>query len=180
MFRREGYERSQGYGAIPLSVVDDVSVAAVVEKENAKGDFVWGQGYVEVDWYKTPLELLKGTRKHLFAGMDFNLITVGLISIVAFLFYIFPVLGVFITEGYTQVLFIGAIFVRLLMFQWQSFRVGGNFYMPVYALLTYPFTIISIWYSVFHVIRQGGVEWLGKLYTIEELKSTSSAPLKED
>jgi len=170
MIRRSFYYNFEGHRPIRLCPVDDVLLGRMAKASGGKCDCLFGGRFVSVDWYQSVGEMVRGLRKNTFALVDYRL-DLFLAGIAAFIcFQILPLWGLFLADGFSRIL-CGAITAVNFLAMVLAVRA---FEMDFRCLRWFPVTpyikLYIIWHAVSATLIQGGIDWRGTFYSLEELK----------
>lgn len=174
LVRRDAYARLGTHEAISLRPDDDLRLGQRLKRLGMKQFALIGAPFVEVAWYRTLGEAVRGLEKNTFAGLEYS-VPMVLFAIVGLLgLLVVPYIAVFFLSGLAFWFCLGAIVAQLATYvasnEWQGPRslllaIG----MPVAAVL-FTYTIArSAWLTV----RQGGIYWRDTFYPLAELRAQS-------
>jgi len=170
LVRATAYRAIGGHEKLRLRPDDDVKLGKVLKEAGLQPDFVLASEHLEVEWYTSVGELIRGLEKNTFAGADYRCSVV--LFAIAFLIvcYILPFVAVFVAPWPANVLFAAASGIYL-GFAARSCRANGQpgvlgILFPVGVLL---FAMIQLRTMILN-LRQGGIRWRDTFYSLEELK----------
>ena len=198
---KKAYDAAGGYEAIKLEVVDDVYLAMHTKAHHIqrsipiKATFVWGVDLVQVDWYRSLAQLCRGTQKHLFAGIGYNVVNAFALTVVGGIYYLLPqvlfvmsvsalwfVDATWFGMSHTQVCWVFALssmylLVNVAFLKWMSIQafklkvddIGTHVFALMASLFAQLYGLFALWYSTITVLRDGGVQWAGTLYPLKQL-----------
>ena len=170
LLRRATYEAVGGHTNIALRPDDDLMLGKLVKRAGFQQNVVFAADLMQVEWYRSVKEAVRGLNKNAFAGLNYSLPLVLLVAGTLVITHIFPFFTVFFTAGWTQVVY--ALVLLNIVF---IYMVGHHFtkLSPVYVLL-HPFGTAILVYatleSTFKALRQGGIRWRGTFYPLRELR----------
>jgi cellulose synthase/poly-beta-1,6-N-acetylglucosamine synthase-like glycosyltransferase len=171
LVRREAYFAAGGHTAIAMRPDDDVKLGKLLKCRGYRSQFANGIGLILVPWYASLGELIRGLEKNAFSGVDYRLSITILSSVVAVLFNLLPFLGVFVTVGWTRMLFAVAVTSMLIIGGGTAlelrFRPWVVLLMPVCILL---FIYIQ-WRATILTLYYRGIRWRDTFYPLDELKA---------
>jgi uncharacterized membrane protein (UPF0136 family) len=132
---------------------------------------MFGDGMMHVEWYSTLREMVDGLMKNSFSGVGYSVAASVASGIVLLLVTVWPVAGMLLTRGATQVLNL-AIVAALLLITTDSNRFHG---LPRWHALGLPlggilFTYI-LWKATLKTLWEGGIRWRGTHYPLDLLKA---------
>ncbi|RWX51845.1 Glycosyltransferase, catalytic subunit of cellulose synthase and poly-beta-1,6-N-acetylglucosamine synthase [Candidatus Electrothrix marina] len=170
MIRRSFYHSFGGHRPIRLCPADDVLLGRMAKASGGRCDCLNGGRFVSVEWYQSVGEMVRGLRKNTFALVDYRL-DLLLAGVAAFTcFQILPLWGLFLADGFSCIL-CGAITAVNFLAMVLAVRA---FEMDFRCLCWFPVTpyikLYIIWHAVSATLIQGGIDWRGTFYSLEELK----------
>lgn len=171
LVRAEAYKRMGTHRAIAMRPDDDVKLGKLVKKNGFASDFVIGADHVSVEWYHSLAEVVRGLRKNGFAGLDYRISLVLFATVMMLTFCVWPFVAVFLTAGWTQVLYAIAVALLLLLYVGAALGQGVG---PWNALL-FPFACLLVlfvmWNATVYALRNNGIEWRDTHYPLDELRA---------
>jgi glycosyltransferase involved in cell wall biosynthesis len=171
LVRAEPYRRMGTHRAIAMRPDDDVKLGKLVKKNGFRSDFVIGAEHVSVEWYHSLAEVIHGLRKNGFAGVDYRLSLVLFATVSMLLFFIGPFAAVFVTEGWTRVLYGVAVGLMLVMHA-AAARAQRT---PMWTALFFPLAcvlfLVVVWNATIYALWNRGIEWRGTHYPLDELRA---------
>lgn len=171
LVRKSTYNEVGRYEAVAMKIIDDVSFGELIVDKGYKQQYGRsGTGLIVVNWYDTLSEIFKGFEKNQFAAMKFNVALTLSAGLFILLINVYPFVGLFLGPTWARTLCGVSILSWFTVYNnmAKDFNISRSFILfhPISAL----FSIGAVLNSMFKTLRQGGVEWRGKLYSIEELK----------
>ena len=171
LLRRSAYEAVGGHVPIALRPDDDLMLGKLVKRAGFRQAVVFAADLMQVEWYGSVKEAVRGLNKNAFAGLGYSLPLVLLVAGTLVITHILPFFTVFFTAGWTQL-----VYVLVLLNITFIYMVGHRFtkLSPVYALLHPLGTAILVYAtleSAFRALGQGGIFWRGTFYPLGELKN---------
>jgi glycosyltransferase involved in cell wall biosynthesis len=171
LVRADTYRRIGTHQAIAMRPDDDLKLGKLVKKNGGVQEMVIGAELVSVEWYHSVREAVRGLRKNGFAGLDYRLWLVVAVTLAHLLFFIWPFAAVWVTDGWTQVLYGVAVGILLLMYAGSAAAQGS----PVWHGVLWPFAsamfIFVVWNATLYALVNRGIEWRGTHYPLDELKA---------
>jgi cellulose synthase/poly-beta-1,6-N-acetylglucosamine synthase-like glycosyltransferase len=171
LVRADAYRRMGTHQAIAMRPDDDVKLGKLVKKNGFRSDFVIGAEHVSVEWYHSLAEVVRGLRKNGFAGVDYRLSVVLFATLSMLLFFIWPFVAVWVTEGWTRVLYGVAVGLMLLLYvgaaRAQRTPVWYGVLWPVACVLF----LVVMWNATVYALWNRGIEWRGTHYPLDELRA---------
>jgi hypothetical protein len=170
LVRRTVYRQTGGHETIRLRPDDDVKLGKIIKQAGFRQDLAYAPDFLEVEWYASLGEVVRGLEKNAFSGADYNIPLVLLGVLVHGSCSIFPFLAIFLTGGVVQAIYLATVSLILLTVA-DSARFHGS--RPWYAL-GYPLMSILFLYILLRTmllnLLQGGIRWRGTFYSLKELK----------
>jgi hypothetical protein len=171
LVRADTYRRIGTHQAIAMRPDDDLKLGKLLKKNGGAQEMVIGAELVSVEWYHSVREAVRGLRKNGFAGVDYRLSMIVLATVMHLLFFIWPFVAVWVTDGWTRGLYGIAIGLMLLMFAGSAAAQGS----PVWHAVLWPVAsamfIYVIWNATVYALVNRGIEWRGTHYPLDELKA---------
>lgn len=171
LVRADTYRRIGTHRAIAMRPDDDLKLGKLVKKNGGVQEMVIGAEMVSVEWYHSVREAVRGLRKNGFAGVDYRMSLVIFATVSHLLFFIWPFIAVWVTDGWTQALYAVAIGILLLMYAGSAAAQGS----PVWHGILWPVAsamfIFVVWNATIYALVNRGIEWRGTHYPLDELKA---------
>ncbi|MDH3349162.1 MAG: glycosyltransferase family 2 protein [Desulfobulbaceae bacterium] len=170
MVKRSVYQAIGGHESIKMHPIDDVMLGKKIKQNGYHQECLLGFDFVAVHWYETPLAMINGLMKNMFAVFRFRLAPAMMAVVLIFLINIMPLWGAVFAQGTAQQLFIASMVMHCLAFVQGGRAMGvvvGNF---LYSLLTPYITIFIVLRATFVTLKNGGINWRGTHYPLEQLR----------
>ncbi|MCU1271834.1 MAG: glycosyl transferase, family 2 [Acidobacteriaceae bacterium] len=170
LVRRQVYEAVGTYEALRFEVVDDMKLGKVIKNAGFRQRNVLGGDLLEIHWAQGALGVVRNLTKNFFAVMSFQWWrAIGFCFAAAFL-NIMPFAGVFLAHGWAVVPYVVALgCIFFLYFGMSLFSDVRPWYVLLHPVGTLLF-IYTMLRSMFFVVQNGGVEWRGTVYPLDELR----------
>jgi len=172
LVRREAYVAAGTHYAIRMRPDDDMKLAKLLKREGFKQDVASGTGLVRVEWHQSVRGALRGLSKSIFPVVDYRLDQAALATFALPLTNVFPFAGVLLTRGATRA-FCGlnvALILLIYAYQERYKGLGAALLHGVLHPLSVSFFVYAILRSTCTILVNGGVEWRGTRYPLEQLK----------
>lgn len=170
LVRKTAYLKAGGHAAIPLAVLDDVTLGRLIKESGGLQDALFGQGLVAVEWYRSTRELANGMKKNIFAAFDYRLSQLMIVTLLMFFLRIWPWIGLIATDDTTWALNAATVLVQLAMYvdmlRASSWSYRCLVFAPVVALVE----LVIWWRGSMWTLMRGGIEWRGTRYSLKELR----------
>lgn len=167
----EVYRRIGTHRAIAMRPDDDMKLGKLVKKAGLSQDFVIGAELISVEWYHSVAETVRGLRKNGFAGIDYRISMVFFATVSVLLLFVWPFVALFVTGGWTRILYGLVVVLLLAMFGGMAREQGVRWWyggaLPVAALLF----LFVVWNAMLYALLRGGIEWRGTHYPLDELRA---------
>jgi cellulose synthase/poly-beta-1,6-N-acetylglucosamine synthase-like glycosyltransferase len=178
LVRRSAYVGIGTHEAISLRPDDDLRLGMRLKRMGFRQEVMDGQGMIQVEWYTSLWEAIRGLEKNTFAGMNYSLpATVG--SIIALLvIMVWPFVALFLAKGPALWFYVSAILLQWGLFLVTNQQMGTKHalrYLPIYPVsaLLFAFTVAR---ALFLTISRGGITWRGTFYPLSLLRSQTGLP----
>ncbi len=173
LLRRSVYKAVGGHTPIALRPDDDMMLGKLVKRAGLRQRVVFATELMQVEWYTSVREAVQGLNKNAFAGLSYSLPLVLLVTGTLLVTHIFPFFAVFLTAGWTQLVY-ALVLLNILLVYALGIRLTKL--SPVYAALHPLGTAILVYAtleSAFKALGQGGIRWRGTFYSLEALKKNT-------
>jgi hypothetical protein len=171
LVRTAAYRKSGAHQAIAMCPVDDIMLGKLIKTKGFRQELLWSHGLIQVSWYHSVSEMIKGTRKNTFAIFDFSLLKVVGITIFQVMFAIWPLLSFFVASGPTVLLNGFVIVTRLICFGDSARRANIKPWYAAWSLISAYIYLYIVWSSALTTLFQQGIYWRGTFYSLKELKT---------
>jgi hypothetical protein len=171
LVKRAAYEASPGFEWLRLEIIDDGGLAYMLKKCGAKIGVLSGLGEIELEWYPSVWQFVRGLEKNTFSVFQFSYLAVLFNALVVW----FVWWGVFLApviSGDPRAMGLMALCLaiyfasaypglkKLLPFHWSAALFG--------PLVQGLFPLISLRAAFLFLVR-GGIYWRGTFYSHDEL-----------
>ncbi len=107
----DAYKKIGTHQRIAMRPDDDIMLGRLVKKNHLRQDVLNGIGMINIEWYASFGEMVRGLEKNAFAGLNYSLPFVELTCLCLFTFLVFPLPAVFLTTGAAIILTVLALAV---------------------------------------------------------------------
>ena len=170
MVRRSVYEKIGTYERMRLAVIDDIKLGEIIKNSGFAQRNAIGHGLVTLHWASGAFGILHNLTKNFFAQMRFSLLLAFLGAVFTLIVNWLPFVGTFLAHGWSRAPFIVALFAIMLMYV----NLHSEGYLRTYYFFLHPIAALLLVYAVlrsaFITLKNGGIEWRGTKYSLEELK----------
>jgi glycosyltransferase involved in cell wall biosynthesis len=170
LVRRSTYEAVGTYERLRFEVVDDMKLGKVIKNAGFRQRVVFGDNLIEIRWARGARGVINNLTKNFFAVLSFQIWRALLACAAMAILNLLPFVGVLLAPGWARgpyALALGSIFL-LYTGLWRQVEIR-----PWYFLLHPVSTVLFIYTmlrSMIFTLWQGGVEWRGTLYPLDELR----------
>lgn len=171
LVRADTYRRVGTHQAIAMRPDDDLKLGKLIKKNGGVQEMAIGAELVSVEWYHSVREAVRGLRKNGFAGVDYRISMVIAATVAHLLFFIWPFIAVWMTDGPTRILYAVAIGILLLMYAGSAAAQGSPVWHGVLWPLASAMFIFVVWNATIYALVNRGIEWRGTHYPLDELKA---------
>jgi cellulose synthase/poly-beta-1,6-N-acetylglucosamine synthase-like glycosyltransferase len=170
LVRRTVYQAIGTYEALRFEVVDDMKLGKVIKNAGFRQRVALGDNLIEIRWARGARGVVRNLTKNLFAVLSFQawrtLLACGGLAILN----LAPFFGTLVASGWARVPYaaaLGCIFFLYLGI-WRRVEIHPAYFLlhPI-ATVLFIYTLLR---SMFLTFWQGGVEWRGTRYGLDELR----------
>ncbi|MGA7922001.1 MAG: glycosyltransferase family 2 protein [Candidatus Acidiferrales bacterium] len=170
LIRRSVYEKIDAHRRLAMEVVDDVKLGKLVKEAGFRSGIAKAGTAVSVYWHSGVRNIVRGTTKNFFATTGFRLWLVCIQILGLFVLSVLPWVALPFVHGWARAFASVAVVCSVLAEGGVAWELDIS---PIYAL-THPIgALLFAWMltrSTIVTLRQGGIEWRGTFYPLEELK----------
>ncbi|MBM4000754.1 MAG: glycosyltransferase family 2 protein [Planctomycetes bacterium] len=171
LIRAASYREIGGHRPIALRPDDDVKLGHLLKLRGKTQDLVDGVGLIEVPWYASVREVVRGLEKNVFAGVDYRIGVIVGSSVTSLLFNVAPFIMVFASRGPAWWMFFASVLLAVATCAAIAvparMRIAASLGFPIAALM---FIFIQ-WRTMALTLIQGGIRWRDTFYPLSELKA---------
>ncbi len=170
LLKREVYEAVGTHQKIALRPDDDMKLGKLVKRAGYKQEAVFAPELMQVEWYTSLREAVRGLNKNAFAGLNYSL-PLALLGVAGlFATNVFPFIAVFFTHGLERVLFGCSVLIAFAIYALNE-RLSK---LPVWYAALHPFGVTVLCYATLEAaakaLWRGSVSWRGTRYSLAELR----------
>jgi len=170
LVRRSTYEAIGTYERLRFEVVDDMKLGKVIKNAGFRQRVVFGDNLIEIRWAQGARGVVDNLTKNFFAVMSFQIWRALLGCAGMAILNLMPFIGLLFAPGWARVPYAVAISSVFLLYTgiWRQVEIHPWYFLlhPVSTLL-FIYTMLR---SMFITLWNGGVEWRGTFYPLEELR----------
>ncbi|MBM4186027.1 MAG: glycosyltransferase [Gemmatimonadetes bacterium] len=171
LVRRTTYQELGGHSRIAMRPDDDMKLGKIIKAAGYRSDCLMGAGPLEVEWYHSLGQMIRGLEKNMFAGIDYNVALSVVGGLTQLCFGVVPVAGLAVTGGETRLLF-GLQIAVLITTLWRLAREAD---IRPWSVLLFPVVVLLfvfiMWRTMLLNLVHGGLQWRGTFYSLRELKA---------
>jgi len=170
MVRRSAFDALGGMRPLRMEVVEDMKLGKLIKKHGLKQVAAFGDGLLTIHWARGAWGIVRNLRKNTFAFLGFNWLLTLLAIVGLCLVHLGLYMGIIFAPGWSKIGFaIGLLSLAL-------FYVGIHRHLkisPIYFFLHPLSTLmmcLALAQSAYFTLKNGGIEWRGTRYPLEDLK----------
>ena len=171
LVRASAYRAIDGHSTFAMHPIDDIMLGKFLKQRGFSQDFLFGQDFVQIEWYATVRGFINGVMKNTFALYQFNVMKVLLGILFLILFNVLPFWAFFFTTGITRALFGAAVIVRILLYVNVFLETKMPPWYSAWSLVTPYINIYIAAKATITTIVNKGITWRGTYYPLDELKA---------
>ena len=171
MVKRTVYQAIGGHEGIRMHPIDDVMLGKKIKRAGYRQDCMLGFDFVAVHWYDTPIAMINGLMKNMFSVFCFRISPILPVIVLVVLVNILPCWGLLLaTDSTTRLIFFLAVILHCLTFIRGGQAMGVENAHALYGLLPPYITVYIILRATYITVKNGGIDWRGTHYSLEELR----------
>ena len=171
MFKREVFEKTEGFSWLRMEIVDDMGVGRMLRDAGARQGFFFAFDQLELEWYGSLRNMIDGLEKNGIAVLaHYSYLRGFAIPVIWAIIFFGPILGLFSSFLTVQAVSTAAIISTVPL----NIASARKLERPVSTFL---FSLIGVWImnyalmrSTYMCAKRGGVAWRGVTYSVEELR----------
>jgi hypothetical protein len=153
-----------------MSIMDDMDLGRLVKKCRYHQRCAFGSNLARIHWAQGAMGVVRNVTKNFFAYMQFNPWIAIATACALLLLNVWPFIAVFFSADWTTVGYVVALVSIFAIYAGMAPRSGiGPWYFFTHPIAASLFAYAVV-LSAVTTVRQGGVEWRGTLYSLEELR----------
>jgi hypothetical protein len=171
LVRRDVYRAVGGHTRIRMRPDDDLKLGKIIKESGATQELINAAGMLEVTWYPTVREFVRGLEKNTFSSLEYNTPLTLLVCAGAVAVHIWPSAAIFVSRGLERILWRGVVALQTLLLGAIAREAGdtpllGLGYPVAASIFTYTITAATL-----KTLLRGGIDWRGTHYSLEELRA---------
>lgn len=175
LVRRSAYEAIGTHAALRMRADDDLELGNRLKRAGFRQRMLSGKRLLDVEWYRSLKEAVRGLEKNLFAGFRYNVAFALLGCLGQALIFIAPPLGLLFGSPAAKLacaaslLAQGALYVRCTR-TLSPDKAAEAVLLPYHSAMLIGVLLRTVWLA----LRRGGMYWRGTFYSLDELKRMRS------
>jgi glycosyltransferase involved in cell wall biosynthesis len=170
LVRKSVYEAVGTYEALCFEVVDDMKLGKVIKNAGFRQRNVIGGDLVEIRWARGASGVVRNLTKNFFAVMSYQWWRAVLFCAAAAIGNLMPFAGIFVAHHWARLPYANALACMFFLYAGMSvYSDVRPWYFLVHPIATLLF-IYTMLRSMFFTLWNGGVEWRGTFYPLDELR----------
>ncbi len=171
LVRSAAYREIGGHAPIAMRPDDDVQLGHLIKLRGKTQDIVDGVGMLDVPWYASIGEVIRGLEKNAFSGVDYRIWVTVVSSLIALAFNVAPFALVWVASGPARWMFLASDLVLLGVCAASARATQLN----PWAALGFPVSVLLFvyiqWRTMILTLAQGGIRWRDTFYPLAVLKA---------
>jgi hypothetical protein len=170
LVKRQLYERAGTHKAIAMRPDDDLKLAAYIKGAGGASDVLYGNTELQLEWYVSVNEFIKGLMKNAFSGFNYNVFNVSCAALGILLFFVLPLPVTLLCGNYTERILSLFTFLFQLILYWKMPGSNGKWwygFLCIYGGIIMIYIIIK---SAIITLYNGGIYWRDTFYSLAELR----------
>lgn len=172
MVKKTAYCAVGGHQTIKMHPIDDMMLGKTLKQGGFVQDCLLAYDFVTIPWYESVRAMIDGLQKNMFTLLHYRLLLVPVVVAAVMVPSILPVWGVILTDGYVQAICLLTVATRLAGFYLGMHLLGLPWWYLPGALITPYISCYIVVKSAYTTVKNRGIMWRGKHYTLAELKET--------
>jgi hypothetical protein len=170
LVRRSAYDSVGTYEALRFEVVDDMKLGKVIKNAGFRQRVAFGDDLIAVRWARGARGVVNNLTKNFFAVMSFQTWRALLACAGMAILNLMPFLAVLIAPGWSRIPYGVALASMFFLYAgiWRQGEIHPwYFFLHPVSTTLFIYTMLR---STFLTLWNGGVEWRGTKYPLEELR----------
>lgn len=171
LVRKTAYEQIGGHQSIKMMPDDDLQLARAIKMHGLKQDVLYGEDQLQLEWYPSVAEFIKGLMKNIFSAFDFKIIPAVSAAFATFIFFVLPVpLG--LLSGNIKLIML-ALMILIVQLILSIIKVGNRaeWWHGLLTTIGGAIMVFIVFKGMFLTLKNKGIYWRDSFYRLEELKA---------
>ncbi len=166
------YRAIGGHEMIRMHPIDDMMLGKTIKKHGYSQECLLAGDYVRVPWYDSVPAMINGLMKNMFAVVHYRLSLIPFLLVGVTIVSVFPLWGMIFGSGHIRLFCMIAFCVRTMLFYGGMKYQGLPVWYVVGSLFSPYITLYIIVRSTLTTLVNGGIEWRGTVYSLDEMKKS--------
>lgn len=171
LIKREVYEALGTHRSIAMRPDDDLQLGMRVKQLGYRQRLHTAKEILQVEWYPTLPEAIRGLEKNTFAGLHYSFFFAFFALFGQLFVFLFPFLAVFLWQGWK-----GAAYAISLLFMFILYILhirkmtrssGADFFLLPLSIVLFCYVFVR---AIVLTLFKGGIVWRGTFYPLSELR----------
>ncbi|MDF2659827.1 MAG: nucleotide-diphospho-sugar transferase [Paenibacillus sp.] len=172
LITRKAYEAIGTHRALAMRPDDDLRLGVLVKRAGFKQRLLIGKNHLEVEWYPTLQEAVKGLEKNLFSGFGYRLPMAVFGMLGQLLAFFGPFAGLLLLPTWGGFAYAASAAILVGLYVASTRRLSKDSGKEAWALPAAVWMLIVVLArSVYLTLRRGGIYWRGTFYPLDRLRS---------
>lgn len=171
LVRASAYRAAGTHAAIRMRPDDDMKLGKIIKQGGHRQEMLQGTQMIMVEWYASVGELIRGTEKNFFSGIEYSIMAIIGATIVQIAFFVWPFAAIFLTGGTTRLLNLAAVLMAILFYAINAPAVGARREHGVLFPVAVLMFVFLMWNSMLRTLINGGINWRDTHYSLAELRA---------
>jgi len=170
LVRRSAYAAIGTYKTLRFEVVDDMKLGKVIKNAGLRQRVAFGDNLIEIRWARGARGVMGNLTKNFFAVVSFQTWRALLSCVAMGILNLGPFIGVAFAPGWARIPYAAAAGSMFLLYAgiWGRVEIAPwYFFLHPVSTVLFIYTMLR---STFVTLWNGGVEWRGTRYQLEELR----------
>ena len=170
LVHRSAYAAIGTYKTLRFEVVDDMKLGKVIKNAGLRQRVAFGDNLIEIRWARGARGVMGNLTKNFFAVVSFQTWRALLSCVAMGILNLGPFIGVAFAPGWARIPYAAAAGSMFLLYAgiWGRVEIAPwYFFLHPVSTVLFIYTMLR---STFVTLWNGGVEWRGTRYPLEELR----------
>jgi glycosyltransferase involved in cell wall biosynthesis len=164
------YREAGGHAPIAMRPDDDMMLGKLMKLHGGRQALVDAGAMIRVEWYASIRQAIQGLEKNAFSGVEYSWPKLVVATILGLAFSVWPWIALFVTHGALRGVEIAVLALTLLLAAGIAANSGGRAIHALAFPLASLLFLYAIWNSAVKAQWNGGIDWRGTRYPLEELR----------
>jgi glycosyltransferase involved in cell wall biosynthesis len=170
LVRRDAYFSAGGHAAMPLAVLDDMTLGRMLKEHGYCQHALSGSGMVSIEWYRDIGDMVRGLEKNIYSSFDYQVLQLLAVTVLVAATRVWPWLALLLTDGALRWINLVTVGVGLALYADMLHARGWSLRALLWAPLV-PLLELAIWWrGCLLAIGRGAIIWRGTRYPLGQLR----------